>query len=502
MKIITLATIYLSHLSFAATVITPSSDNGASYVDTLSNIARVNISSNVQNPDVTMDGGTCGTLKMVPTTVNGETVNKPEVDPNRQCKVAAFRGCNVADNMALYVEYSEEKGQDVVTEKPMPNCLAARKKEVLDNPEFCKDDEAPIAIFTLQQKTTCSENKTCQTTSTPTTTTKNFPVPVEKVKECSPNDQNLVIVNSQGGPSMMASLNENEHCGKRFESKVIDLGNVIKPLANRPNFQLNVDSNNGFRIGNHTQFFFNTKQKHWCVRYCEPDDLKRDKVPVCNHNYANKRETCSDVLNDVTLPMAWSSFHKQHKTAVQLQVVDGKPVATIGHATSDSNVKNLAPKLDNDQPVVKITLSDNETSGRRSTFEVKNDNSEDSPVKSRIEISPTYTLGALTASASKRCDSRTCLNSDWLSASDPLSCKKNDNKSIDLANLPQEMCYSCNGLTPGRCGTQTVLLTKSGKKEKTPTGDKRLFRKYTDVYREVKSCGGEDNTPITTPVEI
>ena len=502
MKIILLTTTLLSHFSLASNVITPSSDNGSSYVDTLSNIARINMSSDVQNPDVTMDGGKCGTLKMIPTVVDGQTVNKPEVDPNRQCKIATFRGCNVADNVALYVESSDENGQDVVTEKSMPNCLATRKKEVLDNPEFCKDDEAPIAIFTLQQKSTCSDNKDCQKTTTPTTTTKNFPVPVEKVKECSPNDQNLVIVNSHGGPSMMASLNENEHCGKRFEPKILDLGQVIKPLANRSNFQVYVDSNNGFRIGNHTQFFFNSKQKNWCVRYCEPDDLKRDKVPVCNNNYKYKRETCSDVLNDVTLPMAWSNFQKQHKTAVKLQVVDGKPVATIGQATADSKTINLPPKLDNDKPVVKITLSDDEISGRRSTYEVKDNNNPDSPVKSRIEIAPTYSLGTLASSIDKKCDSRTCLNSDWLKESDALSCKKNENKPIDLASLPQDMCYSCNGLTPGRCGTQTVLLTKSGKKEKTPTNDKRSFRRYTDVYREIKACGGDDTTPTKTPVEI
>ncbi|MBY0385511.1 hypothetical protein K2X05_10175 [bacterium] len=512
MKILFLTLFFVSPIAMAATVITPSSDNGVTYVDTLSNTARINFTSDVQNPDVAMDGGKCGTVKMVPTVVDGKTVNKPEIDPNRNCKIHTFRGCNLkkegsnGDDMALYIESSED-GKDVWVEKPMPNCLAARKKEVLDNPEYCQDDEAPIAIFTLQQKSTCSDNKSCQKTTSPTSSTKNFPVPVEKVKECSPNDQNLVIMNDQGGPSMMASLNDNEHCGKRLEPKVIDLGKVIKPLApvnstdTKVKFQLRVDGN-GFRIGRHTHYYFNTKQKNWCVRFCEPTDPKSpiDNVVDCNKDVPNKRETCADVLNDTTLPMAWDG--KQHKTAIKLQVVDGKPVATIGSATADSTEKIVPPKLDNNQPVVKLTLGDDETSGQRTTIEVKDNNSDDSPVKSRLEISPTYTLGTLASSPDKKCDSRTCLNSDWLNTSDSLSCKKDDNKTINPASFPQEMCYSCHGLTPGRCGTQTVLTTKTGRKEKTPAGDKRSFRKFSDVYQEVKSCGGEQTTPTTTPVEI
>lgn len=482
-----------SNISFAAMEIIESSINGPSYLDTYNNILTVNLQSSVANPDVTLGNGQCGTLIMEDRIVEGRSVQVPRVDESRTCEVSTFSGCNKANDKAIYVTYTAD-GQEVIQRTDKPNCLEARQTEVLSNARYCKDNESPTLILTLQQQSTCNGNQTCpppvSSTSESSRSVKSFPVPQTEVNRCSPQHQNVVIRNRSGGPSMLASFKQNEQCGRRFGSRQIKTGNLLWDQENKPEYQINVDDEGGFRIGNHTHYYFDFQKNQWC-----------------NHFIPTNRETCSATFTGATIPIAYTTGAQlansddrsnwRNQGVVKLEVLDGKPVATIGHATSNNFSDGAV--LNEDKPVLKVTLSDTNTAGRRAVFELRETNKADAVVRGRVDVSPTYALGTDLSSNTETCDANRCLNVAPALLTDTtrqLQCT-NIHK-LDLTTSTN-LCYSCNGITSGSCGTTTTLINRDGNQTRSSVpNDPRIYRRFMDVRADMERCNA---TPPPQPPE-
>lgn len=188
----------------------------------------------------------------------------------------------------------------------------------------------------------------------------------------------------------------------------------------------------------------------------------------------------------MTRTIAYPSGEKfKTKGVVQLSVKDGKPVAMIGHPTSTDF--SYTPILDENKPVMQVTLSNDEKTGRRSKFELKD--SVNGATLSQIDVSPTYTMGTRLTSAGA-CNSSSCINapqevSGYSGTSDKAYCKNNDS-NLDITTSQAGLCYSCNGVTPGPCGTDTILITKDGKKN--APHDPRVFTSFAKVKSDINSC--------------
>lgn len=466
-----------------------SSIHGPSYLDTYNNILTVNLNSNVANPDVTLGGGQCGTLVMEDRVVDGRTVTVPRVDESRTCEVAAFSGCNRANTKAIYITYAAD-GREIVERRDMPNCLETRQREVLNVAKYCKDNESPTLILTLQQQTTCNNNQACTASSAPSV--KSFPVPQTEINRCSPQHQNVVIRNRDGGPSMLASFKQNEHCGRRFGSRQIRTGDLLWDQENKPEYQINVDDEGGFRIGNHTHYYYDFQKNQWC-----------------NHFIPTNRETCSASFTGATIPIAYTTgaalansddkSQWKNQGVVKLEVIDGKPVATVGHAMS-SNFSDGAV-LNEDRPVLKVTMSDSDTSGRRALFELRESNKPDAAVRGRIDVSPTYSLGTDMTSNTEACDANRCLNvsASLLTTVADRALQCTADHKLDLTTSTN-LCYSCNGITSGGCGTTTTLINRDGNQSRSSvTNDPRTYRRLSDVRADFQGCGGSaPQAPATT----
>ncbi len=480
-----------SHSVFAAIEILESSINGPSYLDTYNNILTVNLKSTVGNPDVTLGNGQCGTLILEDRVVDGRTVQVPRVDEARTCEVSTFSGCNKANDKAVYITLSSD-GQEIVERRDKPNCLEARQTEVLSNARYCKDNESPTLVLTLQQQSTCSNNQTCASPVSSSTSVKSFPVPQAEINRCSPQHQNVVIRNRGGGPSMLASFKQNEHCGKRFGSRQIKTGNLLWDQENKPDYQINVDDEGGFKIGNHTHYYFDFQKKQWC-----------------NHFIPTDRETCSASFTDATIPIAYTTGASLaqngdrntvwfNKGVVKLEVINNKPVATVGHATSSKFSDGAV--LDVEKPVLKVTISDTDTAGRRSVFELKDPKQPDKNF-GRIEVSPTYSLGTDLTQSNETCDKNRCLNLPSALATTvadrKLQCTSEHKLDLTTSN---NLCYSCNGITSGSCGTTTTLINRDGNQNRSSiVNDPRTYRRFSDVRADLNTCDkNADTTPSTT----
>jgi hypothetical protein len=469
--------------------ISESSMHGPSYLDAYNNILTVNLQSSVANPDVALGANQCGTLIVEEKKVNGQLTETRRVDNTRTCEVATFSGCDriedpndPSNDVALYVSFVD--GKEVETRQQKPDCLAARKTEVLNNPRFCKDNESPTLIMTLQQQKTCNNGKAC--TQNTSTSVKSFPVPQSEVDRCSPQHQNVVVKSSQGGPSMIASFKQNEHCGKRFGQRQIRTGSLLWDQLSKPEYQIHVNDEGGFMLGDHTHYYYDFQRGHWC-----------------NHYLPTGRETCKASFMGATIPIAYSTATAlaerndrstwRNQGVVKLEFVDGKPVATVGHATSedfDENAKEGAI-LDETKPVLKVTLSDTSTAGRKALFELRDSNSADAKVHGRIDVSPTYSLGSEMSSPSKTCDANRCLNvaSVLLPTITDKQLQCTNNHKLDLTTSTN-LCYSCNGITSGLCGSTTTLINLEGNsKRSSVVNDPRTYRRIKDVRADLKSCG-------------
>ncbi len=469
-----------SNSVLAAMEILESSINGPSYLDTYNNILTVNLQSTVGNPDVTLGNGQCGTLIMEDRVVDGRTVQVPRVDEGRTCEVSTFSGCNKANDKAIYITYASD-GQEIIERRDKPNCLEARQTEVLSNPRYCKDNESPTLVLTLQQQATCSNNQNCAPPVSASTSVKSFPVPQTEINRCSPQHQNVVIRNRDGGPSMLASFKQNEHCGRRFGSRQIQTGNLLWDQENKPEYRINADDEGGFKIGNHTHYYFDFQKNQWC-----------------NHFIPTGRETCSASFTGATIPIAYTTgaalansddrSNWRNQGVVKLEVINGKPVATVGHAMS-SNFSDGAV-LNEDRPVLKVTMNDTDTAGRRSVFELRETNKPDAVVRGRIEVSPTYSLGTNLTQSNEICDANRCLNVPASLATTvadrQLQCTSEH--KLDLT-ASTNLCYSCNGITSGSCGTTTTLINRDGNQNRSSVvNDPRTYRRFTDVRADLNSC--------------
>jgi hypothetical protein len=492
----------LSNSANSAMEIIESSIFGPSYLDTYNNILTVNLQSTVANPDVTLGNAQCGTLIMEDRVVDGSTVQVPRVDESRTCEVSTFSGCsrievpvnNPANDQGVYITHTAD-GKEVIERRDKPNCEAARQTEVLSNSRYCKDNESPTLILTLQQQATCNNNQACAPPAAATPSVKSFPVPQSEINNCSPQHQNVVIRNRDGGPSMLASFRQNEHCGQRFGPRQIQTGNLLWDQENKPEYQIKVDDQGGFRIGDHTHYYFDFQKNQWC-----------------NHFIPTNRETCSASFTGATIPIAYTTGEAlansadrsnwRNKGVVKLEVIDGKPVATVGHAMS-SNFNDGAV-LNEERPVLRVTMSDTETSGRRAVFELRETNQPNAQVRGRIEVSPTYSLGTELTSNSETCDANRCLNVPSLlltSVADrQLQCT--NNHKLDLTTSTN-LCYSCNGITSGSCSTSTILISRDGNRTRSsvPGTDPRTYRRVSDVTADFNSCGrAAPALPTTTDI--
>jgi hypothetical protein len=432
--------------SFALTELIENTSNGGTYIDTINEVARINFNSDYRNPRIKPTYA-CGKLKIVKREdTNGKTVTDRVAEKEQTC-----------------------------------DSLKSSVKSFID----C--EEVPVMMMTVNDPKTCGPSDgPCEKMPTPLPSTQDVRLKniKEDIKKCSPEHELLVITDAKGKRAAISSLKDKQQCGHNFARKTIDTGSTLWDSEKRPEYKINVGHTPGFFIGDHTHYFFDFSKEQWCIHFKPSDPMRK---PVC-----------SAKLNGMTRSIGFL-FGKEQKTkgVVKLEIKDGKPVATIGHPVSDEYKKS--PDLDTTKPVMQVSITNDESKGRRSVFELKEANG---TTLSRMDVTPTFALGSRLSTAGA-CDSSSCLNVPP-EVSGPqgssLYCKQNG-ESLPLEKSTQGLCYSCNGVTPGFCDQSTTLIQKNG-----PAVAKDEFNRkqmlFSEVLGQINSCKTADSVPeSSTPVE-
>lgn len=433
---------------YAMTEIIANTSNGSTYVDPVHGIARINFMSDYERPQV--DRGFCGKLIVIKREVDGKTVTERNLEANQTCEkiraaVTAVKDCEEIPAYTLTIKD--------------PDCSK--------NPNDCKKLAQPRAgtyNYCLKNNNSCNPDPAKAT---------NIKI-ADEVKNCSPDYGLLVVKDTAGKHAAVSSLNDKEHCGQTLPRKNIATGNHLWDNENNPNFKVNVGATPGFYIGNHTHYFFDFNRQTWCIHFFQDPT----RLPVCSKKF-----------DGMTRTIAYPSGEKfKTKGVVKLSVKDGKPVAQIGHPTSEEF--SYSPTLNENKAVMQVTLSNDEKGGRRSKFELKD--RVNGSTLSQLDVSPTYSLGTRLASAGA-CSANSCIDvpvevSGASGTGDKAFCKNNDSQ-LDIANSQAGSCYSCYGITPGPCGTDTVLITKDG--QKNAAHDPRVYTSFSKISSDLKACRQE-----------
>ncbi len=497
MKTLFLILISLSfEVAFGLTEMIESSGAGTSYIDPIHQMARVQIQSDFINPDISEKSFVCGTIRIDRKEVNGKLVPSAEIDNTRSCEGPSFQRCEGEGNKIAIYEKILEDGTVEIEKKETKDCKKI-EKQTLKDPKYCKPNETPAMVMMLQNPTTCNNGQTCKKSPTPKTYTKNICLKnkgcgntpndsdiADKIKSCSPKNQVVVIKDATSNRSLVSSLKDNQQCGKTFGKKTISTGDKLWDKENKPEFQIKVSNTPGFFVGDHTSYFFDFNKKSWCIHF----------LP----NNPNSQVTCDPRLNDITRSIGFRQNDiRKNKGVVKLGIDEkGNPTATIGYPQDEEF--NYKPTLDESKPVLQVTLSNDKETGRSSLFELKN-SFKSTTVLSKIEVSPTYSLGTRLSQAGA-CGTKSCINvpveyyGRYRTVDTKNFCANQD--SVDLTNSSEGQCYSCNGVTPGLCGDKTILITESGKRDtgKEIPNDPRLFASFQGVMKNLNACKADTSS--------
>lgn len=297
----------------------------------------------------------------------------------------------------------------------------------------------------------CPQLSTPRVASTPLPINLNNAALQAEIKKCSPDRQFLLIKDTVTNKSLVASLTDKAQCA--LDKRRIATDGALWDDGESDLTQIYTSNRNGFYIGTHTHYFFDDAKKEWCVHF-RPD--LGSTAPVCGLNNTTK-----------SIAFAFPSVDKKvQKGVVKLSTdKDGNPVAVVGHPKSAEYSRN--PELDESKKLLKISLLNNDKEGRKTVFEAKN--SLDGETIKKINVSPTYSLGA-SMNDSSACDSNACISAPkevWGTQQDSaLNCTKKT-EAFKAPSDGKEVCYSCNGISSGACDPKKVLANQSNLEDLT-----------------------------------
>lgn len=308
--------------------------------------------------------------------------------------------------------------------------------------------------------------------SSPTTASSSTPSLQSEIQRCSPQRQ-LVLIRDASGKSMVVSLADKAHCG--LERRRITTEGAAWDDNESPLTQIFTSNRNGFYIGNHTHYFFDQQRQSWCVHF-RPDIPST--APSCG-------------LNNLTRSIAFlipSQDRKVQKGVVRLSIdANGNPVAIVGHPRSTEY--SVSPELDESRPLLRMTLTHQAQEGRRTLFESMS--SLNGNVLRRVDVAPQYVFGN-TNNEIGSCDSTACLSapSPVLAQDSALQCQRNNQQSFATPGNGRDVCYSCNGVTSGRCTSDKVVLNSSNIAE--------MSQRVTNCRSSAVPVPADDATPATS----
>ena len=466
-------------VTWGLTEIIENSTNGGTHIDPVNNVARINIQSNFRNPNANISRTECKKIKIV----------------RRETERGCVESMQVAD--------------------PAQTCATLRTSVQ----GFVDCEELNASFLTVGEPLNCGNPAAaCQTMATPMPYTQDIRLAGirEAVRTCSPEHELLVISDAQGKNAAISSLNDRQQCGRSFggrppsanqcasasQLRSMDTGSTLWDSENRPEYKINVSHSPGFYIGDHTHYYFDYAKQQWCVHF-------KPFQPVVNDEAGRKmiRGPVCGGLNGATRSIGFVyGTESRTKGVVKFEVVNGRPVATIGQPTSSEYTRT--PTLDSTKPILRVTLSDESAAGkqatpgqgRSSTFELLN---ADGSRISQMTVSPTMSMGSLlnTAGSCAGSSENYCLNVPTAvsgTQSGERFCR-NNSQNLPLSTAQQGLCYSCTGVTPGNCDQSTHLIQRTVGSTQTDSFH-RIPTLYSDVQAQLNACySGSTIAPSSVP---
>lgn len=344
--------------------------------------------------------------------------------------------------------------QTFYTSKPGGSCDDLKKKDTGIGP--CEEHSA--LEFTISDPDECAAGK-CKKFSSPQPGKEPLNIPLyedknnkgrealrAEIKKCSPDREFILIKDKAGSPSLVASLADKSLC--KLENRRIDTEGGNWNDGATPLTQIYTHPRSGFMVGNHTHYFFDKTKKTWCIHF-RPDLASTS--PSCGYT-------------DMTRSIAFSAPGEDQKTlkqkgVIKLSVKDGVPIAQIGNAASSEYSKS--PPLDESGPILEVSFVEKEGEGQKTVFKSKKGVT--GPARRTVTVSPVYSFGSK-MDQPNTCDKNACLTApkDILDLDAKIQCAQTAEQAFEMpvSNDGKEMCYSCNGIGSGSCGTEKKLITK------------------------------------------
>lgn len=292
--------------------------------------------------------------------------------------------------------------------------------------------------------------------------------------KCGP--EKLMLVGDQvTNHATLGDFNDKAHC--RLDKKRVFLSGASWDNEESLFTQVYTSNKPGFFISNITHYYYDYKSNKWCIH------LRADLgsvAPTCDAGYTGLTHAI-----DFATPNANNADQKDNhiRGAIKLTMENGQPVAIIGHSKSNSWSRH--PEIDETKPVIKVTLQNDAQSGRRTVFQSMD--TLNGSVRRALTVSPTYSFGQEFGTANT-CDSSSCLRTIREVHGDTedarrLACSNNRNP-LDLSSASaSDLCYSCNGVSSGTCGTQ-----------RDPGKEMLTSQNYASYVQKLHQCR-------TTPVD-
>jgi hypothetical protein len=292
----------------------------------------------------------------------------------------------------------------------------------------------------------------------------------DQIKAASPENQFVIIRDAKTPLGIVASMQNKSFCS--LDRKRVDFDGPWND-AKYPSQIYTSDQEPGFFIGDHTYYFYDEKQSSWCYHFLP--DLSTT-APVCSKDFNNRSFRIDFAFKGTTDTI--------NRGVVKLSVdKDGNPTAYVAAGaaaptTGDAQVDNRTGlTMDTTKPFMKIQFPKSDKGVRSTTFQAWDKSG--GTAGRTLTVSPTYAFGD-SFKAGAICDAGACLNPvDQITAAADAStsklCKKNDSP-MDLNNTVKDqnnLCYSCDGVTPGACSATKSLITKAN---------------YNDTVNLLNSC--------------
>lgn len=288
----------------------------------------------------------------------------------------------------------------------------------------------------------------------------NTPTMKQDIAKYSPVDQLVVITDTTGKSTLFSSLANKSFCA--MPSKLVDVdsswnSDVLSQIKTS-------EVENSFMVSDHTRYYFDKNKGNWCYHF-----LPAKSEPICSADFNNKSFRINIAY---TNPTTNTVERTDNKGIVKLGIdeVTKKPYAIIGEGEATNDVSRMPSKMDETKPVIKINLFENAGSNAVSFQSFSSING--TPGR-KISVSPNFTYGT-GFSATGSCGKDTCLSPPkYAIPAFNITAKQlcSENKSsFDLKDsASSELCYSCNGITPGACGADKQPLSPLAYKTKMDT---------------------------------